>query len=393
MLPLPGNFPLLGLALCSTLAVATNSRARAAGWSPLTLAVLAFLGATVVSTVWSVDLDRSLRLSMPFLPAGLLFMIITAPCTGPQDIRRLYLALSAVGLGLAVTVLWGAWMASHGLGLNALVPRLGIPILVVPNDVTVLAVIAPLSWVLLCREPRGLVGLVPMLSILLSAVAVCVYLSRTAVLTMLITLLCAAVLSQRFHRRTLWTVGVLAVLLLGLLTWIDIPQVPGPSLLTKFLERGLGRIPYWTTAWTMFLDAPLVGQGPHTFGLFHKTPWTHNLYLEILAEQGLLGLLALGSLLICGLVGGWRLRRAQTEDGCLLGAGAFAGLVGFCAAGVVELTLLREWVVTMLFMLLGVIGHLISRQPQRGNARKWSIALERIALLKGGLPWRTVPPR
>ena len=370
MLPLPGNLPLLGFVLCSTLAVATSSRVNSLGWPPLTLAVVAFLCIMAVTTVGSVDLGRSLRLSTPLLPGGLLFLVVATHSAGPRNIHRLYLAVSAVGLGLAARVLWGVLTEDAGLTLNALVPQLGIPILVVPNDLTVLAVIAPLSWVLLSREPRGLVSLVPALSILLSAVAVCVYLSRTAVLTMLITLLCAAMLSQRFHRRTLWTVGVSAVLLLGLLMWIDMPQVRGPSLLTKFLERGLGRIPYWTTAWTMFSDAPLLGQGPHTFGLFHKTPWTHNLYLEALAEQGLLGLLALGGLLACGLVGGWRLRRATTEDGRLLGAGALASLIGLCAAGVVELTLLREWVVTMLFMLLGVIGHLVSTHSQQVSARQ-----------------------
>jgi hypothetical protein len=35
----------------------------------------------------------------------------------------------------------------------------------------------------------------------------------------------------------------------------------------------------------------------------------------------------------------------------------------------VELTLLREWVVTMLFMFLGIIGHLVSTQRPRGETR------------------------
>ena len=188
-LPLSGNFPLLGFALCSTLAVATGSSRRAFGWRPLTLAVMAFLGATAVSTVGSVDLGRSLSLSTPFLPAMLLFVVVTAYSAGPRDICRLYLALSAVGLGLAAQLLWAAWSPPNGLGLDALVPRLGIPILVVPNDVTILAVIAPLSLMLLFRKPRGLVGLVTALSLLLSVGAVCAYQSRTAVLTMSIALL------------------------------------------------------------------------------------------------------------------------------------------------------------------------------------------------------------
>jgi O-antigen ligase len=371
VLPLPGNLPLIGFALCSLLAVATSSRACSPGWFPLTLAVVVFLAATAVSTLVSVDFGRSLRLSTPFLPAGLLFFVAASHWEGTQAIRRLYLVLSVVGLGLAATVLWGAWMAPYGLRLHALVPRLGVPMLVVPNDLTILAVIAPLSWVLLCRTPLRLGSLIPALSLLLSAGAVGVYRSRTAILTLLVALLCATAVSQNVRRCWLWWVGGLVVLLLVLLTCLDVFHFSGPSLLTKFLERGLsGRSKYWTTAWAMFGDAPLVGRGPHTFGLFHTTPWAHNLYLEVLAEQGLLGLLALGGLLSCGLVGGWTLRRAPTEDGRLVGAGALAGLVGFCTAGAVELTLLREWVVTMLFMLLGVISHLVSMQPPRGETHE-----------------------
>jgi O-antigen ligase len=356
--------------------------------------VVVFLAATAVSILMSVDFGRSLRLSTPFLPAGLLFFVAASHWEGTQAIRRLYLVLSAVGLGLAATVLWGAWTAPHGLRLHALVPRLGIPMLVVPNDLTVLAVIAPLSWVLVCRTPRRLGRLVPALSLLLSAGAVGVYRSRTAILTLLVALLCATAVSRSVRQRWLWRMGGLVVLVLVLLTCLDLFHFAGPSLLTKFLEQGLsGRDKYWATAWAMFSDAPLVGQGPHTFGLFHKTPWAHNLYLEVLAEQGLLGLLALGSLLTCGLIGGWTLRRAPTEDGRLLGAGALAGLVGFCVAGVVEVTLLREWVVTMLFLLLGVIGHLVSTHSQQERAGERIIWLERIAVLKDRLVRQAVHPR
>ena len=120
-------------------------------------------------------------------------------------------------------------------------------------------------------------------------------------------------------------------------------QIPGPSLVTKFIETGLkGRPAHWANAWAMFLAAPLLGHGPHTYGLFHTPPWPHSLYFEVLAEQGLLGLATLGGMLACAVVGGWKLRRDPSEDARLLGAGALAGLVGLCGAGLVELTLVRE---------------------------------------------------
>ena len=85
---------------------------------------------------------------------------------------------------------------------------------------------------------------------------------------------------------------------------------------------------------------------------------------RFVATQGfptiVVGLTALGGLLGCGLSAAWRLRHAVTRERRLFGAGALAALVGLCLAGVVELSLLRLWVVITLFTLLGVIAHLSS---------------------------------
>ena len=216
--PLLGSLPLVGFAVCGALAVTTRSGAcHPLGWAPLTLAVAAFLCSTAVSTAASVDVARSLSLSAPFLPGVLLFVVLAAHASGPEDVRRLYLVLSATGLGLAVLLLLrAAWSPPDGIDLFALVPRLGIPILVVPNDVTVLAVLAPLS-LLLCHEPRGTVGLIAALSLLLSAGAICAYRSRTAILTMAIALICAAALSRYYRQRAFRATAATAALLLALL--------------------------------------------------------------------------------------------------------------------------------------------------------------------------------
>src|SRR5262249_26011036 len=146
-----------------------------------------------------------------------------------------------------------------------------------------------------------------------------------------------------------------------------------------------GRIPLWLAAWGMFRDAPWLGHGPHTFVLLYRSylhrlslptwlpaeqrlvPWVHNLYLEVLAEQGVVGFTALGILLACGLAVAWRLQRTASADARLLGVGALASLISLCGAAGVELTLLRQWVAVMLFVLLGVIAHLSSAMSGRGG--------------------------
>jgi O-antigen ligase len=221
--------------------------------------------------------------------------------------------------------------------------------------------------VLLHRDPRRIVRAIAALSIALSISAVLVVRSRVAALTMVGSLGCAAFL-LRPRLGVAWGAGV-AVALLGLDGLLGFP------LVSKFSQVLDTRIAFWLVAWEMFLDAPLLGRGPRTFGLFYHAylrelrlpdwlpvdpglvPWAHNLYVEGLAEQGLIGLAGLLLVLWAGLRLAWGVHAAGAETG-VLGSGALAGLLGFCIAGALELTLLRLWVVTVLFLLLGVIARL-----------------------------------
>jgi O-antigen ligase len=369
VLPLPWQLPVVVLALMSALAILSGSRPRAPAWPPLTIAVVVFLASVGLSTLVSADLGRSVRLSAALLPGILLFLVIADHFEGLWELRLLYVTCSAVALALAGVVLWAAWQWTGGRSTRALVASLGIPILVVPNDLTFLAVVAPLSLVLFYRKPRGVMGLVAVTSIVVSMGAICVSRSRTAALTMVLSLICTAVLAQPRQRVVRRLAGVVTLLGVALLVNAMLFPDANARLATKFVNGSVlsGRDAQWAMAWALFREAPLLGQGPHTFGLFHRTPWVHNLYLEILAEQGLVGLLALGALLGCGLFMAWKIQRAGPAEARLFGAGALAGLIGLCGAGGAELTLLREWVVAMLFTLLGIIGYLSSTQDQRGR--------------------------
>jgi O-antigen ligase len=357
--------PLLVLALFSAWAALTLSHAHATAWAVLALLVVVFLAETAVSTLLSVDISRSIRLGMQLLPAALLFFLITEHFDGPRDIRLLYLTLSILGVVLASRMLWNAWHA-HGT-VHLRVTRLGIPLLVDPNDLTFLAIIAPLSLVLLYREARQACRLIAGLSIFLSLCAACVFRSRTAVLTMIISLTCITLLTQRRRRLVAGLAALLALLLLVLL--LNVLFFPNSQLVAKVMRNDYdtldGRTPVWSAAWTLFLNAPVVGHGPHTFGVFSKIPYVHNLYLEMLAERGGLGLAILGVLIAYGLAAAWRLKRVASSDATFLGAGALAGLVGFCSAAMVDLSFVHQWVAIILFVLLGVIARLSSLTQDR----------------------------
>jgi O-antigen ligase len=199
-------------------------------------------------------------------------------------------------------------------------------------------------------------GIVALISILLSIGAIFAFRSRTAAMTLFISIACAIILMQP-HRQ--WAQGVLYVLAFLVLALL-IDGLLGFPLAAKIARKAtvLGRIGYWTTAWKMFLGAPLFGHGPHTFGLFHKTPWAHNLYLEVLAEQGIVGLGALIALLASGIRIAWRVYRTTVGEVRFFGASVLAAFVGFCCAATFELSLLRQWVVAALFILIGMVAQL-----------------------------------
>jgi len=363
------DVPLIALALFGGLATIVSFQNRSIASSPVILPVLVFMVVTGLSILASEDVGRSMRLSAPLLPAGLLFFIIAERFEGTYGIRVLYLTLSALGLVLSCVLLWVAW-GNGGLDPEAWVLNVGSPLLVVKNDVTFLAVVAPLSFVMLYREPRGVVGGLALLSIVLSVCAVCVFQSRVATLTMLASIVfTAALVRGRVALLSGFAILILLAVIDGLTDY---------SLTTKFIHQweGSGRIPLWLSAWTMFLDAPIFGHGPHTFVLFYRayleglnlppwlyvdpriTPWAHNLYLEVLAERGIVGIAALGYLLISGVSAGWSTRQARVAEVRILGAGALGGFVAICLAGVIELSLLRQWVVIMIFILLGALAQL-----------------------------------
>ena len=103
---------------------------------------------------------------------------------------------------------------------------------------------------------------------------------------------------------------------------------------------GSHRYQYWTTAWHAFESKPLTGIGPGTFQFYwnQHSPFfesiinAHSLYLETLAEAGLIGFALVVGLLVALLGAGiWTVMRAPPLARVSL-AGATAAFAGFCAA-------------------------------------------------------------
>ena len=144
----------------------------------------------------------------------------------------------------------------------------------------------------------------------------------------------------------------------------------------------VSRLAIWGGAFTVFARAPLVGAGfgnlrPLMGGLLGLPEgWmgdAHNLYLELLAESGLAGLMAFAVLIVCALRAARRcIRQSQDEFVRAIGIAAFAAICGVLAHGTVDyLFHTTPQVAALFFLVLGILR----AQPagaEAGASQAWA---------------------
>ncbi len=126
----------------------------------------------------------------------------------------------------------------------------------------------------------------------------------------------------------------------------------------------------------MWADHPLLGVGPDNFEVHYQRysavigidprpqkRSAHNLYLESLAETGVLGALAFLGVLALALTGAWRARSRLSGRDALLGEGLFVALAAFliCAVTLHSAYARYEWI----FLGLGLAAGCLARRPAR----------------------------
>lgn len=386
-LPLSPSFdlPLAFLVLLAILAAVMGLKQPKRPGSLAMIPVLGFVMARLLSSMVAPDVPRSLQLLAPLLPGLLLFYVLSEWVETQYQITVIYVSLTVTGFVLAATLLIASWL-SDSAEADAWARAIPSPMLVVKNDITVVAVLAPLALAVAALRPRRMVLFV-VLGFFASLITVIVLVqSRTALLTAVVAIVCFTVLAGRtkfsHHKH-------LPLLLLG--SVVAIALVVDALLGFRFVHKavhdwqGSGRLALWAAALAMFHNAPLLGHGPNSYVLHYRaqldalqlpawigadarvTPWAHNLYLELLAEQGFVGLVSFLALAGVGLYMLMRLIKSRQNDIHFLGAGAGAAFIAFLTAAFFELSFLRVWVTIILFTLFGLLTT-ISRAEKRGRA-------------------------
>jgi hypothetical protein len=141
---------------------------------------------------------------------------------------------------------------------------------------------------------------------------------------------------------------------------LPISVVPPPTD-QRVIERTPGRLELWPAAWAMFLDRPLLGVGPDNFryrygdyaGLetWNTAIHANNLYLELLADTGLLGFTA-----FMGFSGALALTlwRGMKREEWLLVLGCGAALAAWYAHGLVDFFYAFTPTYTLYWLVVGV---------------------------------------
>ncbi len=374
-LPLhPGVF--LGLIAASTLLLLAQP-ALADGPHLKTLAAwTSFVVATLVSAVFAADWQRAMLVSLSLAPALALGFLLATRLT-VSNLQHIGSVLTLTGMLLSLNLLRIALLEKGTTPANWL-ELSGYMHLSVPNDLLILVflLVFTINLLYFYRDSRAHLLLVS-IAFAFQFLTLVIYQSRGGLILATTAVILTSVLRKHGWQSLIPAAALLFFLAEGL---------SGFALTQKLLATSTlsARVPLWMAAWSMFLDAPWLGQGPGAFSLLYPQylaaitlpdwvvmdprhmPWAHNLYLELLAERGLIGLGAFVAAIVLtlqALLGNrvWSNHPAAAYARvCVLSCGAL-----LLAGGLFEFSLLRFW----LLVLLGVIGGFALRLQDKSGRK------------------------
>ena len=366
-LPLPAQLPVVVIGFSVGLILVIEEPRSLPRLPYLLLAI--FLSASLLSILGADSVSRSLYTSLSLFPQLLLFHGVVSRFNEVRIIRLLW---TIIFTGTIIAIIFLTIALTHPeQNQRQWMALAGVPFFSVPNDLLFLVLILP--FVLdrfMARIPIVLRGGLAVVTLIFFAVLI-VYRIRTGVLLFSVLGVFLVLTMAKNRWRTLaWLLPLVLLFLLGM------DAISGFALLQKFakVQTLSHRIPLWMAAWEMFLTDPWLGHGPGAFSLLYRSylnnlsfpdwvvvssvitqhvPWSHNLYLELLAERGLLGLASfLGLTMIAGRVLSICYRNPRWSS-LAFSMAIILGLI--MIGGLSEFSLLRYWFSQLFILVLAMI--------------------------------------
>jgi O-antigen ligase len=328
----------LPLALAAWIPVAWNEYSHVAGKAPLAGALLLLVawigtrrvrGAVVVtersarvargafalllvwvtlSISWASDRPDAWSATIQWYLAAAVFLLVTTVATTPSRARLVALAFIAGALGSIVIGLTGSGLSTTADALDLATRHrfsggAGDPNYLAAGLVAAIALVAGLMPS--ARDPLAKIGLVAIVLSLAAAMAATE--SRGGLIAALLAASAAVLLARERRAAT----AACAVFMVAAVTILLLLSPASWTRVTTFDAGGTGRSELWRVATRMAADHPIVGVGVRGFEhesrhyvlrpgnltfvkkIAEQPLVAHNVYLQQLAETGIVGLLAL----------------------------------------------------------------------------------------------------
>lgn len=293
-LPVVGSIPrLVGIVASAVCVVYILARRRIKPLSWFHVCVIVFLVWAGASTLWSIDSEATRTRFMTYLQLAILVWLIAEIAWSPERTRAL---LGAYVLGVsvaAVATVYDYMAGAHASGYPGRFTGLDVN----PNELGMtLALGLPMAWYVSLAQPHRRFAWLWRLYLPLAATAILLTASRGAFLTMLVALAIVPATQGRLRTKVaLCTLAVGSLVVAALI----VPETTLERLQTTRADIESGYFGNRGQIWRGGLDVarehPLIGTGAGTFGAAVEPSlnfqWSsHNVFLGILVEDGVIGL-------------------------------------------------------------------------------------------------------
>ncbi len=353
---LPWSIAPISIAVISTAALTLAVWWRPGGvlWTrtPVDLPGLGWLVALALASAFALDPAGS----WPRVTKGLLVVLVPVAAYHAREeaTARRAVAVLFVSAALAACFALARFIAQGPAFPNRVKGAVGHP-LTYGGQAMLLAAVAT-AIAMRCRG-RWRVGALGLLAILIPALA------GTYTRSAWIGYLVAVVVIVAFTRAR-WLTGFAAALALLATVLPGAYRARAFSIFDPHSPWNTERLHMWGAGLRMFRDHPWTGVGLQDLhsiyerykspGAFEPAGHLHNVYVQVAASMGVIGLIALAAIL-GGLVrAAWRGFRAMGEGwGAAFKLGVTAALVGFLVSGLFEWNFGDEELLDLLYVLIG----------------------------------------
>jgi|GEM_PF-1123336 len=352
-----------------------SSRVVEINLSLVSILLLTFLLLYGLSVFFSSDPNNSLQYSSAW-PAAILLYVLIVREHNKDDWEILCWGFTIYALITSLLLVFNG-LSSTDATPQELVIAVASPLIIVPNDVIMLALSSAFAWYLLTTNVNRITVSLAALSILCVLITIVMVESRSA----LIVFLACTTIYMFSYRASMIRLKLLLLIPALLVAGLAVDFVLGFPFLNKFQSIPSSRLVLWLAAMDGAVNEPFIGQGPFTFAEYYgnylataslpewmvvddrRIPWPHNLFVEIAYGSGFIALLIFVGMLLVS----FRNLLLLSARSIAMRQKVFVLLAVFIssmAAALIELSLIRVWVVMLLVVILALIENLQSNRTE-----------------------------